>query len=206
HEGCLVSILWWATCIVAKQGWSLKWVLGQMGEGAKPQLVGAVAGEEEAMHSEASKESGSEGESNYGEEDLALFVKVGPLQRRTKELAVAKGKQQVSPSSEAGPSNRPWGDTLMASLPIPYTFLLWSVCSTFNLLAMVSHRAVLPLVVTNCKLSALNLMLHQQIEELMKTVTHQRREVQDLGVAGSPDGDCNGDCRARGKGEQGDVE
>ncbi|KAG6899220.1 hypothetical protein C0993_012154 [Termitomyces sp. T159_Od127] len=148
-----------------------------MGKKAKSGSVGAGAGEEGTLHSKVSGDSGSGDESSRDEEEaLALFIKVEPPHGRARELAVAKGKWQVSPSLEAKPSKRLQGDVLMASPPDPHTFLLWLAHSTPNPSAAVSCRAVLLPVMADCKLLALNLMLCQQIEKLLRMVVHQERE------------------------------
>ncbi|KAG6876261.1 hypothetical protein C0993_004647 [Termitomyces sp. T159_Od127] len=95
--------------------------------------VGAVTDDERASHLRESKEgqarSGEESSKIKEEESvLALLVKVGLLRRRQRPSAVAQGKQQASPSSEAGPSKRPWGDALLVDPLRPHIFLPIFAC------------------------------------------------------------------------------
>ncbi|KAG5724415.1 hypothetical protein E4T56_gene15995 [Termitomyces sp. T112] len=102
HEKCSVTLSWHATCVVAEQGWDRDWVAAQLEEGQKGRV------------------SGRGSRAGEGEWVSAPAMKVGPLRGGRREGAPStqeKGKRRASPSPEAGPSKRVWGEQVMGGPP-----------------------------------------------------------------------------------------
>ncbi|KAG5348672.1 hypothetical protein C0989_009030 [Termitomyces sp. Mn162] len=102
HEKCSVTLSWRAICIAAEQGWDRGWVAAQLEEGRKGRVSGRGSGAGE------------------GERVSVPVMKVGPPRGGQREGAPStqgKGKWRASPSPEAGPSKRAWGEQVMGGPP-----------------------------------------------------------------------------------------
>ncbi|KAG6877484.1 hypothetical protein C0993_006869 [Termitomyces sp. T159_Od127] len=155
---------------------------------AKPWLAEALMGSGQVLHIRGSREDWSElGEDTSGSkgEGLALapVIRMGPPHGKQRPLVIAWSKWQASPSLEAGPSKRPWGDVSLVGPAEPHIFFPTLACLQ-PLLQKTMEQSLLVLTVELCwRLQEAYKQLEQGKGELMVATMDRNRAQRDQDMA-----------------------